>query len=113
MKERWIRLQFHHDGDLKGVEVYTRQEVIRNLLHRAPQERGAFTNRDQDYGDTVTIKKAVAAVGGAAQLAYLLKVNRVLIYQWAKRASIPSRHRDAVTGYADGTLDPGEAVCEG
>lgn len=100
MKELWICIKNDDDGTNQSVESMNREEAARRLLQPARISGKAFGITDDDSGDVLMIKRAIAQAGGVHQLAYFLSVTRAVIYQWVRRGNVPSWHRAAVLDMA-------------
>lgn len=100
MQEYFFRLKVREDGGGMTMEAMTRDQAVRLLMRAKPNPKGAFAYSPDDGERTRMLKEAIAATGGARQLAYALGVNREVFYSWVKRDYIPEAYEARVRRFA-------------
>lgn len=100
MQEYFFRLKVREDGGGMTMEAMTRDQAVRLLMRAKPNPKGAFAYSEDDGDNTRMVKEAVAAAGGARQLAYALGVNREVFYSWVKRDHIPEAYAARIRKFA-------------
>jgi hypothetical protein len=98
MRDYWVHLKVRNNGDIEECAYYSPAKAVEKLMGRKVfvQKDDFFKIFPHDKDDILAVKTSVEKLGGPAQLAYKLGVNRGTIYQWIYRKRISGNYRQTV-----------------